>query len=365
MKAQAMVLLEVGKPLELREIDIDEPQSHEVIITVKASGLCHSDLHFMKSDFGVPLPAVLGHEVAGIVEQVGASVTRMKVGDHVVTNLITACGQCVRCQQGDQVRCLNPDSIRRRPDERARYTLDGKNVPQLGDIGGFAEKILVHERNATVVDNTIPFSRAALLGCGVVTGVGGAKNAAQVRFGDSVAVIGCGGVGLNVIQGAAIAGAREVIAIDLQPAKLELAKKFGATHTINPGEEDVVARVHEITPFGGVDKAFEVIGLEQTVQQAMSLTNQGGKTFVIGVMKPGSKVIVSGPDLLAPQKQLGGIYMGSTIADADIPLYAEMYNQGRLNLDDLVAKEISLEEINEGYAELEKGATARSVVVFD
>ncbi|MFT3663293.1 MAG: Zn-dependent alcohol dehydrogenase [Gordonia sp. (in: high G+C Gram-positive bacteria)] len=365
MKTNAMVLLEIGKPLELREIELDAPRSREVVIDVKASGLCHSDLHFMQNDFGVPLPAVLGHEVAGVVSQVGSEVTRLKVGDHVVTNLISACGQCVRCQQGDQVRCLDPDAVRRRPDEKARYTLDGRNVPQLGDIGGFAEKILVHERNATVVDETIPFSRAALLGCAVVTGVGAAKNGAPVRFGDSVAVIGCGGVGLNVVQGAALAGAREVIAIDLHPEKRELAKRFGATDTIDPTAEDVLARVREITPFGGVDIAFEVVGLEETAQQALAITNVGGRAYVLGVMKPGTEVVVPGPALLAPQKHLAGNYMGSTVADEDIPLYAEMYNQGRLNLDDLVADEIRLEDVNEAYRRLEEGATARSVIVFD
>ncbi|ALJ19270.1 Zn-dependent alcohol dehydrogenase [Microbacterium sp. No. 7] len=363
---KAAVMFGVGQPLEIRDIELDDPQPREVIVKVKASGLCHSDLHTLKVDFGWPVPLVLGHEVAGIVEAVGDQVTAVKVGDHVVGNVISTCGVCDSCSRGEPTRCTNPGAIRRGPDERARYTLDGQAVTQIGDIGGFAEKILVHERNLVVVDKSIPFDRAALLGCGVVTGIGAVKNAAKVGFGDTVAVIGCGGVGLNVVQGAALSGARNVIALDLQPAKLELARKFGATDVINPAEEpDVVARVREIVGKGGVDFAFEVIGLPQTAQQAIDITDVGGTAYVLGKIPPGKTVGLESNDLLRGQKKLSGLFMGSTIASIDVPLYATMYQQGRLNLDDLVSETISLDEINEGYEKLEKGETARSVVVFD
>ncbi|MFD5121922.1 Zn-dependent alcohol dehydrogenase [Streptomyces sp. NPDC058385] len=363
---KAAVLLEVGKPFEIREVQLDTPQPHEVVVKVKASGLCHSDLHTMKTDFGWPMPAVLGHEFAGIVESIGSEVTAVKVGDHVVGNLISACGDCPDCRGGRPTKCTNPGAIRRAQGDAPRLTMDGQAIAQIGDLGGFAEKALVHERNLVVIDDDIALDRAALLGCAVITGAGATKNAAKVRFGDTVAVIGCGGVGLNVVQGAAIAGARRVIALDLQPAKLELARKFGATDVINSGEEkDVVGRVREIVGKNGVDHAFEVIGLPQTVRQAIDLTDVGGSAYVIGKMKPGTGAELTSDELLRGQKSLHGVFMGSTIADVDIPLYADLYRQGRLNLDDLVAETISLEQINEGYTKLEKGETARSVIVFD
>ncbi|MFE3171977.1 Zn-dependent alcohol dehydrogenase [Amycolatopsis sp. NPDC059090] len=363
---RAAVMVEVGKPLEIREIELDEPMPREVVVKVKASGLCHSDLHTMNTDFGWPLPLVLGHEVAGVVESTGADVTGVKAGDHVVANLISSCGACADCVLGVPTNCANPGAIRRGPNERPRYSLDGKTVTQIGDIGGFAEKILVHERNLVPVDKALPFDRAALLGCGVITGVGAVKNAARVKFGDTVAVIGCGGVGLNVVQGAAISGASHVIAIDLQPAKLELARTFGATEVVNPAEEaDLAARVREIVGKGGVDYAFEVVGLPQTVRQATDITGRGGSTYVVGKMKPGTGAALTADDLLRGNKKLSGVFMGSTVAEIDIPLYARLYRQGRLNLDDLVSETITLDQVNDGYAKLGKGETARSVVVFD
>lgn len=363
---KAAVMFEVGKPLEIREIEIDDPQPHEVVVRVKASGLCHSDLHSMKTDFGWPLPLVLGHEVAGIVETVGSQVTAVKVGDHVVSNLITSCGNCQKCRSGIPTDCTNPGAIRRQPGERARYTLAGEPVTQIGDIGGFAEKILVHERNLVLVDDEVPFDRAALLGCGVITGIGAVTNAAKVPFGSTVAVVGCGGVGLNVVQGAALVGARRIIAIDLQPAKLELARKFGATDVINPAEvDDVAAAVREIVGGSGVDFAFEVIGLAQTAQQTVDLLAVGGSAYMLGKQKPDAVVSLGSNDLLRAHRSLNGLFMGKSVPDVDIPLYADLYQQGRLNLDDLVSETISLEEINEGYEKLEKGEIARSVVVFD
>lgn len=363
---RAAVMFEVGKPLEVLDIEIDDPQPNEVVVRVRASSLCHSDLHTMKSDFGWPLPLVLGHEVSGVVESIGKRVTGLQVGDHVVGNLISACGDCVPCRRGVPTGCVDAAKIRRRPDDKPRYSLNGERVTQIGDIGGFAEKVLVHERNLVRVDASIPFDRAAVVGCAVITGFGAVKNAAQVKVGDDVAVIGCGGVGLNVVQGARLSGARRIIAVDLQPRKLELALKFGATDVINPTEvKDVGTRVREITGRAGVDYAFEVIGLPQTAQQAVEIVGAGGTAFVIGKMQPGTGATLSSNDLLRGHKSLRGLFMGATIADIDIPLYIELYQQGRLNLDDLVSETITLDEINEGYERLEHGEVARSVVMFD
>lgn len=363
---KAAVMLEIGKPLEILDVEIDDPQAHEIIVRVKASGLCHSDLHTLKTDFGWPLPLVLGHEVAGVVESVGSQVSAVRVGDHVVANLITACGNCRNCRRSRPFDCTDAASIRRAPDEKARYTLNGVRVSQIGDIGGFAERILVHERNAVKIDKGIPFDRAALLGCAVITGIGAVKNAAKVALGDDVVIIGCGGVGLNVVQGAALSGARHVIAIDLQPSKRELAKKFGATETIDPGEEgNIVERVREIVGRLGVDHAFEVIGLPQTAQQAVDVLDMGGSAYIVGKLQPDAVASLTSGDLMRSHRSLRGIFMGLTVADIDIPLYADLYLQGRLNLDDLVSETISLEQINEGYEKLEKGETARSVIVFD
>ena len=264
-------------------------------------------------------------------------------------------------------QCEHPEETRRTEGEPPRLSRNGEPVAQGLDLAGFAEQALVHENVVTKVNENIRFEKACLLGCGVVTGAGAAINTAGVRVGDTVAVIGCGGVGLNAVQGARLAGAHKIIAIDLQPEKLELAKTFGATHTINPNEvEDVVARVQEIAESSGVDHAFEVIGLKPTAEQAIKITGVGGGAYQIGMI-PIGKQLEFDPflDILMTQRKYQGVSMGSTNTKRDIPLYADLYQQGRLNLDDLVSKTIKLEDINAGYAELEGGKIARSVIVFD
>lgn len=363
---KAAVLLQVGKPIEILDVEIDDPEPHEVLIRIKASGLCHSDLTIMNNDYGWPTPLVMGHEIAGIVERVGGSVTSVEVGDHVVGTLITSCGDCSNCRRGLPIRCTNPDASRRGPDSRPRLTLDGRPLTQLGDIGGFAEFTLLHERNVVKVSKEIPFDRACLLGCGVITGAGAVINTAKVKVGETVAVIGCGGVGLNTVQAAALSGARRVIAIDIQPEKLELAKKFGATDIVNSLEEsDLPAKIQSIVGARGVDHAFEVIGLAATAQQAIDITDVGGTAYMVGLQSPETRVSLGSRDLLRGQKTLHGVHMGSTLSEVDIPMYADFYLQGRLNLDDLVSQTISLDDINEGYKVLAAGKVARSVVVFD
>ena len=362
---KAAVLEAVGEKFVIQNVQIADPIGREVLIDVKASGLCHSDLHIAEHDFGFAMNTVLGHEIAGVVAAVGPDVSEFEVGDHVVGSLISHYGHCDSCLAGKTYECSDQVAVQRTIDQPARITRDGQSVSQGFDLGGFAEQSLAHENNLVKVNKAIPFEKAALLGCGVITGAGAAINTAAVRVGDTVAVIGCGGVGLNVIQGAALAGARRVIAIDLQPGKLELAKKFGATDTINPADGDVVEMVRAITGTDGVDHSFEVIGLKATAHQAVEVLGKGGDAYLIGMQKPGT-VIELEPmgDLLMQQKSLHGVFMGSSSFKLDIPMYADLYLQGRFNLDDLVSQTIKLEEINEGYDDLRKGGVARSVITF-
>lgn len=364
---KAAVLNAVDERYEVRDVEIDDPIGREVLVDVKASGLCHSDEHIRTNDFGFPMPTVLGHEVAGVVRAVGPDVTELAVGDHVAGCLIAYCGHCDQCLRGAPYRCLNQATANERTaDQPARLTLDGTPVTQFQGLSGFAEQVLSHERQMVKINRDIPFDRACLLGCGVVTGMGTAINTAQVRVGDFVAVFGCGGVGLNGIQGAKVAGARKIIGIDLQPAKLELATTFGATDVINPKEEDLVERIMEITSGYGVHHAFEMIGLLPTLEQAVSILGMDGTAYVVGMQKPSNRLSIElFHDLLMKRKAVQGVYMGSTNPHIDIPTYADMYVQGRVNLDDLVSKRIGLEQINETYAELEGGQVARAVITFD
>ncbi|QBE48428.1 Zn-dependent alcohol dehydrogenase [Leucobacter triazinivorans] len=365
---KAAVLHSVGAPFTVEDVVLAAPLGREVRVDVRASGLCHSDRHVQLEGLGMPFPSVLGHEISGVVAEIGPDVTELAPGDHVVAYLVSHCGRCRDCIAGEPFRCANTDYVRRSPEQGPRITRrNGEELAQVVDISGFAEQVLVHENNLVKVNDEIPFDRACLLGCGVITGAGAAINTAQVRVGDTVAVIGAGGVGLNVVQGARIAGASRIIAIDLQDEKLELARRFGATHTINSGSvDDVVAAVAEIAGTAGVDHSFEVIGLVPTVRLALDVLRPGGTAYAIGLQKPGAQLALDGaPDLFPLQKSLKGVFMGSTNPKRDIPVYADLYLQGRLNLDDLIHNHISLDGINEAYEELEGGKVARSIIVFD
>ena len=359
---KAAVLDGVGQPFQVQDIDIADPIGREVLIDVRASGLCHSDMHVAETNVGFPMPALLGHEIAGVVAEVGPDVTEFRVGDHVVSSPIHSCGHCRGCLTGRPYQCRHPQETQRIPGQGPRLSRNGEALTQFIGVGGFAERVLVHENTVVSVSKDIPFDRAALLGCGVVTGAGAAINSARIRPGDTVAVIGCGGVGLNVIQGAALAGARRIIAIDLQPAKLELAKVFGATDLVNAGDGDSVQAVKDLSG-GGVTCAFEVIGLKQTAMDAVAMLDIGGTAFLIGVQKPETRLEVTPfGDLMGKQKGIRGVAMGSTNLKIDIPMYAELYLQGRFKLDELVSRHISLDQINEGYDLLRGGSVARSVI---
>lgn len=361
---KAAVLRKLGGKFQIEDVTLDKPISHEVLIDVKAAGLCHSDLHVSRFGFeyAESLPLVLGHEVSGIVQAVGSDVTEFSVGDHVVASLVRSCGQCPACRKGRPYQCMNPDAVLRTAGERSRITKKGEAITQAFGIGGFAEQVLVHENQIAKIPNEIPFPQAAILGCGVITGAGTAINTAKVRPGDTVAVVGLGGVGLNVISGARIAGASKIIGIDIQPAKFEIARRFGATDTVDSRDPDAVQKILEMTG-GGVDHAFEVIGLPQTARLAIDVTGVGGGVYIIGVYQPDASFPIFPPvDMIGSQRKIQGVYMGSSNIKHDIPMYCRYYLDGRMNLDDLVSKEIRLDEINEAYEELGSGKIARSVI---
>jgi S-(hydroxymethyl)glutathione dehydrogenase / alcohol dehydrogenase len=347
---------------DIEEVAIDAPRGREVLVEVKASGLCHTDLHFAEHDYGTPLPAVMGHELAGIVIAIGPDVRDFAVGDHVVGSLVQFCGHCGNCLAGKTFRCEHPEETMRAPENGQRLTraADGAPVHTGWGVAAFAERALVHENQLVKVPEELPFAQASLLGCGVITGAGAAINTADMKAGDTVAVIGVGGVGLNVIAGARLAGAERIIAVDMSPDKEALARKFGATDFVHAAG-DPVAAVKALLP-AGVDHAFEVVGLEVTSQQAIQMVRVGGGAYLIGAPRPDASFPVSGLDVIIRQIALKGVFMGSSNIRHDIPMYADLYLQGRFNLDDLVSREVNLAEINEAYAELKKGGIARSVI---
>jgi S-(hydroxymethyl)glutathione dehydrogenase/alcohol dehydrogenase len=342
------------------DVELDAPRAREVRIETAATGLCHSDLHFMTGHFPLRLPAVLGHEAAGIVTEVGSDVSYVKPGDHVVACLSVFCGSCEYCLSGRQVLC-DKRSTRRPRGDRQRLRRGGADVSQFLDVSGFAEGMLVHEHAVARIDDAVPLDRAALIGCSVTTGLGAVFRSARVMPGSAVAVIGCGGVGLNVVQGARIAGAARIIAVDQVPAKLELATRLGATDTVDASAGDAVDRVRELT--GGVHYSFEAIGLKVTTEQAFAMLRPGGLATVLGMIPLGTSVELPGADFLA-EKKIQGSLMGSNQFRTDIPRYADLYRQGRLMLDELVSARIGLHEVNEGFGRMQAGEVARSVITF-
>ena len=357
---KAAVLRATKTPFEIEEVGVDKPGPREVLVRVAASGLCHSDYHFVNGDLPMPLPAVLGHEAAGIVEAVGPEVTMVSVGDLVVTCATMFCGHCNSCVSGKTHICT--DKPRRIEQNGPRLTIKGLPINQAGELGGFAEQMLVHENAVVVMPREMPLDRAALLGCGVLTGLGTVFNAAKVTPGSKVAVIGCGGVGLNVIQGARLAGAQQIIAVDLMPEKHALALKLGATDTVMGGP-DAVETVRELSK-GGVDFSFEVIGLQPTMLQAIEMLAPGGLMTIVGAMALGASIPVPGISMLMNEWRVQGAFMGSSPFVREIPRYAQLYLQGKLDLDTLISERIALGAINEGYRTMLGATQARSVITF-
>ena len=352
---KAAVLYEVNKPLVIEEIDIDEPGPGQVMVKAVSVGVCHSDLHRIEGRTPTELPAVVGHEAAGIVERVGEGVTYVQRGDHVVMSFIAFCGTCRYCQTGRSVLCIQG---RRNP----KHLRKGDQRINVFGNSAFAEYVVALESAVVKVREDAPLGKLGIVGCAVATGVGAVLNAAKVEAGSSVAVIGIGGVGLNVVQGAALAAADPIIAIDVLERKLEMAKQFGATHFVNASKEDPVKAVHSLTG-DGADYAFEVIGNPEAISQAFDMLNAAGEAMVLGVSPVGSKTSIDARGLHS-QKTLKGCLYGSIRPRVEIPRFIDLYMAGRLKLDELISRTYPLEGINEAFAAMKAGEVARSVITF-
>ncbi len=361
---KAAVLNSIPGVLEIEDVEHGDPGPREVLVRTAAAGLCHSDLHFMTGDYQHPLPALLGHESAGVVEAVGSSVRYVKPGDHVITCLSAFCGHCEACLSGHMSLCeLKRTELVREPGEPPRLHRGDETIHQFLHLSSFAEYMLIHEHALVKVDSTMPLDKAALIGCGVTTGLGAVFRTAGVQPGETTAILGCGGIGLAAIQGARIAGANKIIAIDTLDSKLELARSMGATHTVNASTDDAVVAVNDLTG-GGVHHSFEAIGLKATAQQAFEMLRPGGQATVIGMIPLGVNVEISGVELLS-EKKLTGSNMGSNQFRTDMPRFVDMYLQGRLDLDSMISGHIKLEQVNEGFDQMKTGAVARNVIMFD
>ena len=359
---KAAVLHEVNQPLVVEEISTKKPQAHEVLIRTAVAGLCHSDLHFIEGLYPHPLPVVMGHESAGVVELVGSEVTYVKPGDHVVTCLSVFCGVCENCTTGRPAICSNTD-VKLPPGAARRLEWDKpEQLHTFANLSSFAEQMLVHENAIVKIRKDMPLDRPALIGCGVMTGFGAAVNTAKVAAGETVAVIGCGGVGMAAINGAYIAGAGRVIAVDTNPVKLQLPTKLGATDIVNPNDGDSVERIMDMTG-GGVHHAIECLGLKLTAEQSFQMLAMGGTATLVGMVPFGEKIELHGWDFLRERK-IQGSTMGSNRFRVDMPRLIELYLQGRLHLDDWISAHIRLEEINEGFTAMKEGKVIRSVIDF-
>lgn len=359
---KAAVLHAAHQPLTIEEVSIDKPRGSEVLVRTAVAGLCHSDLHFIEGSYPVPMPVVLGHEAAGIVEAVGENVSYLKPGDHVISCLSVFCGHCEFCTSGHPSICQTPE-VKMPPGAARRLKWKGEHLNQMFNLSAFAEQMLVHEHALVKVRSDMPLDLAALIGCGVITGFGAVAHTAKVEPGSSVAVFGAGGIGLSTINAAHIAGAGRIIVIDKDPSKEALSRLFGATDFIDANTPDVVKRIMALTS-GGAHYAFECIGLKITAEQSFACLRSGGTATIIGMIPVGTKIELHGADFLR-ERRIQGSLMGSNRFRTDMPRLVEFYMQGRLHLKEMVSGRLKLDQINEGFAELKKGGIARNVIVFD
>jgi S-(hydroxymethyl)glutathione dehydrogenase/alcohol dehydrogenase len=359
---KAAVLHEVNTSLTIEDVGLQKPTAHEVLLRTAVAGLCHSDLHFIEGLYPHPLPVVLGHESAGIVEQVGSEVSYVKPGDHVITCLSVFCGTCENCTTGRPVLCTNTE-VKLPPGKSTRLQWNRpEQLHTFVNLSSFAEQMLVHENAVVKIRDDMPLDRAALIGCAVITGFGAAVNTAKVAPGETVTVIGCGGVGMAAINGAFIAGAGRIIAVDTNPVKLQLATKLGATDIVNPNDGDPVERIKEMTR-GGAHHAIECLGLKLTTEQAFQMLAVGGTATIVGMVPFGQKIELHGFDFLRERK-IQGSSMGSNRFRVDMPRLVELYLQGRLHLDDWISDRIKLAEINQGFQAMKEGKVVRSIIDF-
>ncbi len=357
---RAAVFHEVHEPLSVEEVHVDKPTSYEVLVRTAATGVCHSDLHFVEGLYPMETPTVMGHEGAGIVEAVGDSVTDVAPGDHVILCLSVYCGKCEHCISGHPARCQ--DKPVRSQTETPRLSIGDQAVGQMANLATYAEQMLVHENSVVKVREDMPFEGAALIGCGVTTGVGAALNTAAITPGSSVVVFGTGGVGLGAIQGAKIGGAAQIIAVDIHESKLKTALDLGATHIVDSSSHDPVEAIIELTR-GGADYTFEAVGLKETAEACWESLKPGGTATIIGMIPVGTKIEIEGSGFR--ERKLQGSSMGSNRFKLDMPKYVEFYMQGRLLLDEMVSRRGKLDDINEAFRAMKAGEVARTVLMFD
>jgi Zn-dependent alcohol dehydrogenase len=361
---RAAVLHAINEPLKVDDVTVDDPKSGEVVVKLAASGVCRSDLHAMEGESPVVHPPmVLGHEGAGVIEAVGPGVTNLAPGDHVVIALYGPCGKCEMCRIGRLQRCVSTrtSAFGLMPDGTTRLHMGDTRVRPFVCAGTLAELSVVPESMIVKIPDDVPLESAALTGCGVTTGIGAVFNIAEVEPGTTVAVLGCGGVGLNVIQAAAVSGAARIIALDTMPSKLDMASDFGATDCLVV-DDDPVAAVKKLVP-GGVDYAFEVIGITSVVRQAFDMTRDGGTCVMVGAPPPGSEVTIDARTLFVDRKLLG-CQGGANIPQRDIPRTIELYRRGKIKLDELISQRLPLDRVNDAFDALHTGAVARSVITL-
>jgi S-(hydroxymethyl)glutathione dehydrogenase/alcohol dehydrogenase len=358
---QAAVCHEFGEPLVVEELELAAPRPDEVRVRVAACAVCHSDVAYASGAWGGRLPAVYGHEAAGIVEEAGIDAAGLKPGDHVVVTLVRSCGRCHVCRRGQPALCETRFAL----DERSPLrSSSGAEIAQGLRTAAFAEQVLVHHSQAVPVPRELPLDRACLLACAVVTGYGAVVNTAGVRAGDSVAVIGAGGVGLNCIQGAALAGVECIIALDLAADRRATAAAFGATHSIDPGGDDAPRAVRDLTEGRGVDCVLVAAGATAAVELALRLVRRGGTVVVVGMPPSGAMVEFEPAGLAHDGIRILGSKLGSTVPASDVPALAELYLEGRLRLDELISSRSPLAAINDVLASAARGEALRAVIAF-
>ncbi len=368
MFVKAAVLHEEGAGLKVEDVELQPPKRGEVLIRTGAAGICRSDLHFLKGEARFPfLPAIPGHEGSGIVEAAGEGVTMVQAGDHVILSFVPGCGHCVFCETGRPNICETATRLTagRMLDGTARlFTRDGQEIANMGKMSCFADHAVVPESGCIRVPEDFPLENAALVGCSVTTGVGAALFTARVTTGSSVVVVGCGGVGLNVIQGARIAGAATIVAVDILDDRLEFARSLCATHTVNARQEGALRQVLDITD-GGADFGFEAFGGNHTAEMAVEMTRKGGTTVIVGLAPIGDKAGIDLMALVRLEKTIKGCYYGSARPRQDMPVLVDLYRRGALEIDRLITRRYRLDQINEAFEDLEAGKLGRGVIVFD
>ncbi|WP_085524251.1 zinc-dependent alcohol dehydrogenase family protein [Tuberibacillus sp. Marseille-P3662] len=372
MQTRAAVLHEMGRPtpyaesqpLKVETLELDGPERDEVLVQVKAVGLCHSDLSVINGSRPRPTPMALGHEAAGVITEVGEGVTGLKPGDHVVCSFVPSCGHCLPCQEGRPALCETGAAVNNEgvllSGERRLHSDHGPVNHHLG-VSGFAEYAVVSRNSVIKVDPEVPLNKVAIFGCAVITGVGAVINTARVKPGSSVAVVGLGGIGLNALLGAVLAGARQIIAVDINPDKLEFAKKIGATSTFDSRDPNAVENIRSATG-GGVNYAFETAGVVPAMETAYGITKRGGTTVTTGLPDPSHQFSFPQVTLTAEERTVKGSYLGSCVPSRDIPRFIELYKNGRLPVDQLLTDSLPLDQINEGFDRLANGEVSRLVI---